>query len=205
MSNPIITSVARGINLSAAGIHPEANKQEETVLMVSESLVKGVQTLMHTEDDIEKGHTFAETFEYIEKYALPVRRSGKDVKAGIAKSLKYMESQKAKCLKTIEKLQKKCEIKPSNNPSKYMTRGMEHKMSVVPKMYSYKDLPKSTGSESKAEADKINNKREVMQHYNSEVNNYFSICIDCIVAETMSGALLDDREYTFSVKQAAKL
>lgn len=205
MSDPIITSVARGINLSAAGIHPEVKKTEETVLKVSESIVKGVQTLMNSEDDLEKGHTFAETFEYIDKYALPVRKSGKEIKAGIAKSLKYMESKKAKCLKTIEKLQKKCSIKPSNNPSGYMTRGMEHKMSVVPKMYSYKDLPKSTGSESKAEAEKLSEKREVMQHYNAEVNNYFSLCIDCIVAETMSGALQDDREYTFSVKQAAKL
>lgn len=210
MDNQHFTSIARGINLEAAGIDvtsdiakgvSEACDGNITYLPVSNSILKGVQTLVHTnpEDTLEKG-VFADTFEYKDTYSFPIRKSGKEMKESLEKTIKYMTSELSKCEKSLASLLKKCKgAKPSNKPSGYMTRGLDSKMPMVPNMFSYDEMTEALGDKKSMTYD------SPMGKYNEESRKYISICTDKIIAETMLDGIIDDREYTLSIKQAARL
>lgn len=196
------TSIARGINLEAAGVvkRDEALGNVE-LLTVHSSIVKGVQTIVHTDlsIDIEKG-MFAETFQYMEKYSFPVRKSGKDMKASLASTVKFIESEMAKCMKQVESCLSSCSSKPKASVSGYMTRGLGAKMPKLPMMFTYSDIEKYRNENSEVGTD-----ISPMSKYNECVRKYVSLCVDKIYAETMMNGLSEDREYVLSIKQAAQL
>lgn len=197
------TTIAKNINLEAAGLQRQSVAQDKNFLdlRVSESLVKGVQTIAHTgdsEDTLEKG-LFAECFEYMEKYNFPVRKTGKDIKKSLEKTIKFFDSELAKCKKLYESLLSKLNIKPKSNFSGYQLKGLEAKMPSIPKMFNYSDI------DAHVSENKINYSESPLREYNDEVRKYVSLCIDKIYAETMMDGLEEDREYTLTIRQAAKL
>lgn len=196
------TSIARGINLEAAGLVRNTETLGNVgVLPVHESIIKGVQTIVHTDssDDLEKG-VFADTFQYMEKYSFPVRKSGKEMKASLASTVKFMEAEMAKSLKEIDACLSKCGVKPTTKVSGYMTRGLDSKMPKVPMMFTYSDIDKYM-----TENKDVKHGASPMSKYNECVRKYVSICVDKIYAETMMNGLSEDREYVLSIKQAAQL
>lgn len=198
------TSIAKGINLEAAGMSPKApvTTGVHGTLSVHESIIKGVQTIVHTDsyDDLEKG-VFAETFQYEEKYSFPVRKSGKEMKSSLASTVKFMESEMAKCMKQVESCLSGCSSKPKASVSGYMTRGLDAKMPKLPMMFTYSDIEKYRNEKGREEGTYMS----PMSKYNECVRRYVSLCVDKIYAETMMNGLAEDREYVLSIKQAAQL
>lgn len=208
MKNLEFTTVAKGINLEAAGLKPTkeiGGSVEGThgTISISKGVLEQVQEIMHTDsnDNLEKG-AFADTFSYIEKYSFPVTKLGKDMKVSLEATLKYLNSEKDKCNKSIASLLAKCSVKPKSKMSQYLSRGLDAKMPNIPMMFTYKEIDVSV-AENK-ESGMIYSTCP-MQMYNDEVRRLASLSVDAIYAETMLEGINEDRQYTLSIKQAAQL